>query len=135
MTLNSGRGRIDFLLQLLLHASLGQLRVPFGREDLVDALVVSAPDFADQIAQSHRVIDGPSGELAHPGGFSRHHQPCNRFRIVAVDGGLKRGLFLDSLQGTVGRGRLGSGFWGRRAGGGYGNCGGRGRLTKEAREQ
>ena len=89
MALDGRSGRIDLLVQLLLLACLGELRIPFGREDFIDALVVTAPDIPDQVPQLRRIADGLCGELANLRRFSSNHQTSNRFSVVAVNGGLE----------------------------------------------
>src|SRR3546814_9254174 len=67
VALEGFRGRLDLGLQLRELAGLLEQDIAFGRQDLVDTLVIAAADIADQLPQPVGIFNGLRRHPATPG--------------------------------------------------------------------
>src|SRR3546814_13051641 len=74
VALEGFRGRLDLGLQLRELAGLLEQDIAFGRQALVDTLVIAAADIAEQLPQQVGIINGLRRHPANPGRCSGNDQ-------------------------------------------------------------
>src|SRR5262249_25946198 len=67
VTLECRRSGTDFGMQLIEPASLLELRIALGGQDLVYGFVVATANITDELPHYRRIIDRMGGTLSDPG--------------------------------------------------------------------